>query len=138
MSRFNPSPVSLSVTLGLMFSASAFAQDATKTDETMVVTAAGYAQVIQNAPASISVISREDLESRYYRDVTDALKSVPGVTVTEGAILPTSAFVVWVQTIPLSWWMVSAKPHVRPVQTATARALSKVGCRHCKRLSALK
>ncbi|EKG73575.1 hypothetical protein, partial [Vibrio cholerae] len=29
MSRFNPSPVSLSVTLGLMFSASAFAQDAT-------------------------------------------------------------------------------------------------------------
>lgn len=84
MSRFNPSPVSLSVTLGLMFSASAFAQDATKTDETMVVTAAGYAQVIQNAPASISVISREDLESRYYRDVTDALKSVPGVTVTGG------------------------------------------------------
>lgn len=77
-------PVSLSVTLGLMFSASAFAQDATKTDETMVVTAAGYAQVIQNAPASISVISREDLESRYYRDVTDALKSVPGVTVTGG------------------------------------------------------
>ncbi|HDI3306325.1 TPA: ligand-gated channel protein [Vibrio cholerae] len=84
MSRFNPSPVSLSVTLGLMFSASAFAQDATKTDETMVVTAAGYAQVIQNAPASISVISREDLESRYYRDVTDALKNVPGVTVTGG------------------------------------------------------
>ncbi|OSP47016.1 ligand-gated channel protein [Vibrio cholerae] len=84
MSRFNPSSVSLSVTLGLMFSASAFAQDTTKTDETMVVTAAGYAQVIQNAPASISVISREDLESRYYRDVTDALKSVPGVTVTGG------------------------------------------------------
>ncbi|TYA06308.1 ligand-gated channel protein [Vibrio cholerae] len=84
MSRFNPSPVSLSVTLGLMFSASAFAQDATKTDETMVVTAAGFSQAIQNAPASISVISREDLESRYYRDVTDALKNVPGVTVTGG------------------------------------------------------
>ncbi|ENM3751026.1 ligand-gated channel protein [Vibrio cholerae] len=84
MSRFNPSPVSLSVTLGLMFSASAFAQDTTKTDETMVVTAAGFSQAIQNAPASISVISREDLESRYYRDVTDALKNVPGVTVTGG------------------------------------------------------
>ncbi|EGS60798.1 ligand-gated channel protein [Vibrio cholerae] len=84
MSRFNPSPVSLSVALGLMFSASAFAQDTTKTDETMVVTAAGFSQAIQNAPASISVISREDLESRYYRDVTDALKNVPGVTVTGG------------------------------------------------------
>ncbi|HGF7194288.1 TPA: ligand-gated channel protein [Vibrio cholerae] len=84
MSRFNPSPVSLSVALGLMFSASSFAQDTTKTDETMVVTAAGFSQAIQNAPASISVISREDLESRYYRDVTDALKNVPGVTVTGG------------------------------------------------------
>ncbi|EOW9306108.1 TPA: ligand-gated channel protein [Vibrio cholerae] len=84
MSRFNPSPVSLSVALGLMFSASAFAQYTTKTDETMVVTAAGFSQAIQNAPASISVISREDLESRYYRDVTDALKNVPGVTVTGG------------------------------------------------------
>ncbi|EGR0603477.1 iron-regulated outer membrane virulence protein, TonB receptor family [Vibrio cholerae] len=84
MSRFNPSPVSLSVALGLMFSASAFAQDTTKIDETMVVTAAGFSQAIQNAPASISVISREDLESRYYRDVTDALKNVPGVTVTGG------------------------------------------------------
>lgn len=71
----------------------------------MVVTAAGYAQVIQNAPASISVISREDLESRYYRDATDALKSVPGVTVTGGAILPTSAFVVWFKLYPyLGGW----------------------------------
>lgn len=74
MSRFNPSPVSLSVTLGLMFRL-ALCSRRDETDETMVVTAAGYAQVIQNAPASISVISREDLESRYYRDVTDALKA---------------------------------------------------------------
>lgn len=50
----------------------------------MVVTAAGYAQQVTMAPASISVISREQLETRQYRDVTDALRTVPGVIVTGG------------------------------------------------------
>lgn len=50
----------------------------------MVVTAAGYAQQVTSAPASISVISREQLERRQYRDVTDALVDVPGVIVTGG------------------------------------------------------
>ncbi|MCA2417974.1 TonB-dependent receptor plug domain-containing protein, partial [Vibrio chemaguriensis] len=52
--------------------------------ETVVVTASSYEQSQADAPASISVISREELDSRYYRDVTDALKSVPGVVVTGG------------------------------------------------------
>ena len=50
----------------------------------VVVTASGYAQQIEDAPASISVISREQLEKQQYRDVTDALRSVPGVVVTGG------------------------------------------------------
>lgn len=53
--------------------------------ETMVVTATGFEQKIENAPASISVITREQLEDKAYRDVTDALKDVPGVVVTGGA-----------------------------------------------------
>jgi outer membrane receptor for ferrienterochelin and colicins len=56
----------------------------TNTMEKMVVTAAGYEQEISQAPASISIIDREQLENRSYRDVTDALKTVPGVTVTNG------------------------------------------------------
>jgi outer membrane receptor for ferrienterochelin and colicins len=48
----------------------------------VVVTAAGFEQQTKNAPASISVLTREDLEGRYYRDVTDALRDVPGVIVT--------------------------------------------------------
>ncbi|MFA0156602.1 TonB-dependent receptor [Vibrio sp. 10N.261.46.A3] len=54
------------------------------TMETMVVTAAGYEQVVTEAPASISVITREQLENRSYKDLTDALRDVPGVIVTGG------------------------------------------------------
>ncbi|WP_312953154.1 ligand-gated channel protein [Superficieibacter sp.] len=52
--------------------------------DTMVITATGFEQKIQNAPASISVISKAQIEDKAYRDVTDALKDVPGVVVTGG------------------------------------------------------
>ncbi len=52
--------------------------------ETVVVTAAGFEQVQTNAPASVTVITQEELAEKYYRDVTDALTSVPGVVVTDG------------------------------------------------------
>ncbi|MGO2369525.1 MAG: ligand-gated channel protein [Serratia sp. (in: enterobacteria)] len=65
-------------------SASAFAaqQDA---QDTMVVTASGFQQKIQDSPASISVIPRQQIEDKAYRDITDALKDVPGVVVVGGA-----------------------------------------------------
>ncbi|WP_439835820.1 ligand-gated channel protein [Aeromonas enteropelogenes] len=52
--------------------------------EVMVVTASGFQQKIEDSAASISVITREQLEKRAYRDVTDALKDVPGVVITGG------------------------------------------------------
>jgi outer membrane receptor for ferrienterochelin and colicins len=50
----------------------------------IVVTAAGYEQSTIDAPASISVITRERLEEAPYRQVTDALLDVPGVSVVPG------------------------------------------------------
>ena len=50
----------------------------------IVVTASGFEQQISSAPASISVISREELERGHYQNVTDALRDVPGVVVTGG------------------------------------------------------
>lgn len=50
--------------------------------DTVVVTAAGFEQNIVDAPASISVIPREHLEQGAYRDLTDALREVPGVIMT--------------------------------------------------------
>jgi len=60
------------------------ATDSAKTMETVVVTASGFEQQIKDAPASISVITREDLDKKFYRDVNDALLEVPGVIITGG------------------------------------------------------
>lgn len=55
----------------------------TELDE-IVVTASGFEQNISDAPASISVIPAEELEKRSYTDITDAVKSIPGVYVNGG------------------------------------------------------
>jgi len=50
----------------------------------VTVTASGHAQQVEDAPASISVITREQIEQRYYQDATDALRDIPGVVITGG------------------------------------------------------
>lgn len=50
--------------------------------EQIVVTATGFEQNVKDAPASISVITREELEKGTFRDLTDALREVQGVAVT--------------------------------------------------------
>lgn len=50
--------------------------------QTIVVSATGYEQDVSKAPASITVISREELDKREYSDITDVLRSVPGVVIT--------------------------------------------------------
>lgn len=59
------------------------AQEA-KALDAVVITASGFEQAVEDAPASITVIPRAELEKRAYRDVTDALRDVPGVLVTGG------------------------------------------------------
>ncbi len=49
-----------------------------------VISAAGYEQNIADAPASISVVTREQLEKQSYTDITDAVRNIPGVFVTGG------------------------------------------------------
>ena len=51
---------------------------------TVVVTASGHEQNIADAPASISVITREELDKQAYTNITDAVKNIPGVFVTGG------------------------------------------------------
>jgi len=59
------------------------AQDGEETKlKNIVVTAAGFEQNVKDAPASITVVTREDLERGAYRDLTDALREVQGVAVT--------------------------------------------------------
>ncbi len=64
-------------------SGSALADEAAEL-EPVVVTASGYEQVLSDAPASISVISGEELNKQSYSDITDAMDNIPGVYVTGG------------------------------------------------------
>lgn len=78
--------LTLSVMSGML--SIAFAAE-TKTQElnqleTIVVIASGFEQDIKKAAASISVLSQEEINKKAYRDVTDALKDIPGVVVTGG------------------------------------------------------
>ena len=85
-------PLSLSlITAALLaaFSGGAFAQTSSPTNpvvlDNVVVSASGFEQDIKDAPASISVVTREELESGAFRDLTDALKNVEGVSITGAA-----------------------------------------------------
>ncbi len=84
MSTLNPTRVALAVMCGLFTSVSVSAQQEHQVDETLVVTASGFEQVVRNAPASITVISADDLAKGSFRDLTDALRSVPGIYISGG------------------------------------------------------
>lgn len=52
--------------------------------EVIVVTAAGFEQRLVDAPASISVITNEELQRTQYTNIAEALTSIPGVDVRNG------------------------------------------------------
>ncbi len=65
----------------------ALAQSATTELSTMTVTSAsasGYAVDPINAPASISVVTEEELAGKSYRDISQALQDIPGLYLDEG------------------------------------------------------
>ncbi|GAB7532704.1 TonB-dependent receptor [Pseudomonas sp. 3A(2025)] len=53
--------------------------------DNVVVTAAGYEQTVEQAPASITVITGDELRKKSFHDLTDALRDVEGVTVNGSA-----------------------------------------------------
>ncbi len=53
--------------------------------EDMVVTASGYEQNLEDAPASVTIIEGDDLRKRSIRDLGDAVRDVEGVVVNGGA-----------------------------------------------------
>lgn len=55
-----------------------------KLESVKVISAAGFEQNIADAPASISVISGEELSKKAYTDVLDAIKNIPGVYASGG------------------------------------------------------
>ncbi|USA52179.1 TonB-dependent receptor [Acinetobacter sp. C32I] len=89
MSKFNLNPLSLAL-LGAM-TTSAFADTTTASENTnphqlptIVVSAAGFEQDIKNAPASISVVTKEDIEKKNATSIADLLADVPGIDIRDG------------------------------------------------------
>ncbi|MDR1976912.1 MAG: TonB-dependent receptor [Campylobacteraceae bacterium] len=73
-----------------------------------VVSATGYEQNIDDAPASVYVITKEELENKSYNDLSDALKNVPGVYVTGGSVFQDISIRGMANTYTL--YMVDGKP----------------------------
>ncbi|NMG37371.1 TonB-dependent receptor [Azoarcus sp. TTM-91] len=69
----------LTLALALGLSAGAFAQGTERQLSETVVSASGFEQQIKEAPASISVITREDLETKRITNIADALADVEGI-----------------------------------------------------------
>ena len=62
----------------------ALAQNAPVTLNDTVVSASGFEQKITEAPASISVISRKDLQQKRYNNLAQALGDVEGIDIGQG------------------------------------------------------
>lgn len=89
MSKFNLHPLSFAL-LGAMttsaFADTTAASENTNTHQlaTIVVSAAGFEQDIKNAPASISVVTKEDIEKKNATSIADLLADVPGIDIRDG------------------------------------------------------
>lgn len=85
--------------------ASAIAQDNTQTLSEVVVSASGFEQQIKDAPASISVVTRQDLETKNFRDLADALQGVEGIDV-RGGTGKTGGFDISIRGMPSDYTLI--------------------------------
>lgn len=83
MSQFSLQYLSTAVALGL--SLPVIANPVPSQDvETIVVTASGFEQKLVDAPASVSVISRVELQNKPFTSLADALRDIEGIDVGSG------------------------------------------------------
>lgn len=82
----------LSATVLLLSSHAAYAD--TNTNNNLIVTATRTAQLVDKTLASVTIITRQDIERLQVRSVQDALRGVPGITIANsgGAGKSTSVF----------------------------------------------
>lgn len=81
--KINKGNLAVATALASVVSLPTLASDATKHTETMVVTANQYQTSVKDAPASISVITREEIDKLPATDITTALESVAGVHIAK-------------------------------------------------------
>ena len=82
-----------------------FAQENTQTLSEVVVSASGFEQELKQAPASISVVTREELEKKSFRDLAEALQGVEGIDV-KGSTGKTGGFDISMRGMPSEYTLV--------------------------------
>ena len=70
---------------GICAALASFSTTAAENSDTIVVSASGYSQQLRDAPASVTVISAEQLQNKPVRDLADAVKDVEGVSIVGAA-----------------------------------------------------
>lgn len=80
-------------------------QDNVQEFDTIVVTASGFEQDIKQAPASISVVTRKELEEKSFTDLADALRDVEGIDV-RGATGKTGNLNISIRGMPSEYTLV--------------------------------
>ena len=112
----------------------ALAQNAPVTLNDTVVSASGFEQKITEAPASISVISREDLQQKRYNNLAQALGDVEGIDIGQGTG-KTGGLNISIRGMPSQYTLILSTGAAR-----TRRAMSRptastkrppASCRHC-------
>ncbi|WP_449191803.1 TonB-dependent receptor domain-containing protein [Thauera sp.] len=71
----------------------------------VVVSASGFEQEVRTAPASISVVTREALESKQFRDLAEALSDIEGVDV-RGATGKTGGLNISIRGLPSEYTLI--------------------------------
>lgn len=87
MFKSRPAKLVLATQLALGLIATVQAEDAVANKdepiERIVVTASGFEQKLVDAPASISIVTSEELSSRPYTTLLDAVRDLEGVDIGE-------------------------------------------------------
>lgn len=111
------------------------ADDTAITLDTIVVTAAGFQQNVTEAPATISVVPGEQLRTEMVRDLTDALRSVPGVVTTGNA----NEGEISIRGLPGSYTLIlldGVRQGTRESRPNGSGGSSRASCRHPRRSTA--
>lgn len=107
--HITPLAFAISAALTSAYSAAATTPDTKTTNdepmERIVITASGYEKKMVDAPASISVISQQDLQEKNYMDLGEALSGIEGVDV-RGNIGKTGNLNISIRGMPSNYTLV--------------------------------
>lgn len=84
MTTWTRTAMAIALALGTLPAVVSAADDTTKNEDQMVVTATGFSQERREAPATISVVDEKAINTRSSQNITEAIRDIPGVLVGSG------------------------------------------------------